>query len=61
MAEGFLDAGMAGLKRRPVDPGEQDTAKQTQTKVGELTMRLELAQLLLEKMGMRKDRRLVAG
>ena len=46
----FLDAGMAGLKRRSGDP-EERALKQTQAKVGELTMRLELAEMLLEKRG----------
>ena len=46
----FLDAGMMGLKRRGGDP-EERALKQTQAKVGELTMRLELAELLLEKRG----------
>jgi transposase len=46
----FLDAGMIGLKRRGGDP-EERALKQTQAKVGELTMRLELAELLLEKRG----------
>lgn len=46
----FLDAGMMGLKRRGGDP-EERALKQTQAKVGELTMRLELAEMLLEKRG----------
>ena len=46
----FLDAGMMGLKRRGGDP-EERALKQTEAKVGELTMRLELAELLLEKRG----------
>ena len=46
----FLDSGLAGLKRRAGDP-EQRALKQTQVKVGELTMRLELAELLLGKRG----------
>jgi len=44
----FLDAGMLGLKRRGGDP-EERALKQTQAMVGELTMRLELAEMLLEK------------
>jgi transposase len=44
----FLDAGLGGLKRKGGDP-EERALKQTQAKVGELTMRLELAELLLEK------------
>lgn len=46
----FLDAGLVGLKRRGGDP-EKRALKQTQAKVGELTMRLELAEMLLEKRG----------
>lgn len=46
----FLDSGLAGLKRRGGDP-EERALMQTQAKVGELTMRLELAEMLLEKRG----------
>jgi len=46
----FLEAAVAGLKKRSHDP-EERALKQTQAKVGELTMRLELAELLLEKRG----------
>ena len=46
----FLDSGQAGLKRRGGDP-EERALKQTQAKVGELTMKLELAEMLLEKRG----------
>lgn len=46
----FLDSGQAGLKRRGADP-EERAVKQAQAKVGELAMRLELAELLLEKRG----------
>ncbi len=46
----FLEGGMAGLKKRGGDPDER-ALKHTQAKVGELTMRLELAELLLEKRG----------
>jgi transposase-like protein len=46
----FLESGMTGLKRRGGDP-EERALKQTQAKVGELTMRLELAEMLLEKRG----------
>ena len=45
----FLEAGMAGLKARG-DP-EARAVKQAQAKVGELAMRLELAEMLLEKRG----------
>ena len=46
----FLDGGQAGLKKRGGDPDDR-ALKQTQAKVGELTMKLELAELLLEKRG----------
>ncbi len=46
----FLEGGVAGVKKRSRDP-EEHALKQTQAKVGELTMRLELAELLLEKRG----------
>lgn len=46
----FLESGAEGLKRRH---GDQETRllKQAQAKVGELAMRLELAEMLLEKRG----------
>lgn len=44
----FLEGGVAGLKKRSRDPDER-ALTQTQAKVGELTMKLELAELLLEK------------
>jgi transposase len=47
---GFLDAGLAGLKARHGEP-EERALKQVQAKVGELTMKLELAEMLLEKRG----------
>jgi len=46
----FLEGGQAGLKKRGGDPDER-ALKQTQAKVGELTMKLELAEMLLEKRG----------
>lgn len=46
----FLESGQAGLKRRSGDP-EERVLKQAQAKVGELAMRLELAEMLLEKRG----------
>ncbi len=46
----FLEAGLAGLRKRSGDP-EVRALKQTQAKVGELAMKLELAELLLEKRG----------
>jgi hypothetical protein len=47
---GFLDAGLAGWKARHGEP-EERPLKQVQAKVGELTMKLELAEMLLEKRG----------
>ncbi len=46
----FLEGGMTGLKKRGGDPDDRPL-KQTQAKVGELTMKLELAEMLLEKRG----------
>ncbi|MGH7644347.1 MAG: hypothetical protein ACREMR_02050 [Gemmatimonadales bacterium] len=46
----FLEAGAEGLKKRHGD-AEPRLLKQAQAKVGELAMRLELAELLLEKRG----------
>jgi transposase len=46
----FLEGGQGALKRRGGDP-EARALKQTQAKVGELAMRLELAEMLLEKRG----------
>jgi len=46
----FLEAGAAGLKKRAGDV-EARALKQTQAKVGELTMKLELVEMLLEKRG----------
>jgi len=46
----FLDGGMAGLRSRHGEP-EDRAIKQAQAKVGELMMKLELAELLLEKRG----------
>ena len=41
---------MVGLRRRSGDP-EERALRHTQAKVGELTMKLELAEMLLEKRG----------
>jgi len=46
----FLEGGQGALKRRGGDP-EERALKQAQAKVGELAMRLELAEMLLEKRG----------
>ncbi len=45
----FLDGGTQGLKKR-VDPEEREL-KRVQAKLGEVMMRLELAEGLLEKKG----------
>jgi len=47
-----LTSAANGLKRRHGDP-EARGLKQAQAKVGELAMRLELAEMLLEKRGRR--------
>ena len=46
----FLEAAAEGLKRRHGD-AEARLLQQAQAKVGELAMRLELAEMLLEKRG----------
>jgi transposase len=46
----FLEAGAEGLKKRHGDV-EARVLKQAQAKVGELAMKLELAEMLLEKRG----------
>ena len=46
----FLDAGMRGLKRH-VEPEDRELIR-TRAKIGELTMRLELAEDLIEKRGL---------
>lgn len=46
----FLEAGQAGLRSRQGEP-EDRAIKQAQAKVGELAMKLELAEMLLEKRG----------
>ncbi|MGH7753274.1 MAG: hypothetical protein ACREN5_10695 [Gemmatimonadales bacterium] len=46
----FLEAGAEGLKKRHGD-AEPRLLKQAQAKVGELAMRLEPAEMLLEKRG----------
>lgn len=46
----FLDAGMRGLKRH-VEPEDRELLR-TRAKLGELTMRLELAEDLIEKRGL---------
>jgi transposase-like protein len=46
----FLDGGLQHLKRKGGDP-EDRAIKLAQAKVGELAMKLELAEMLLEKRG----------
>lgn len=46
----FLENGRRGLKRRGRDPTERELIR-TRAKLGEMTMRLELASELLEKRG----------
>ncbi len=46
----FLDAGMRGLKRH-VEPEDRELLR-TRAKIGELTMRLELSEDLIEKRGL---------
>ncbi len=50
----FLESGARGLKRTGRDPTERELVR-TRAKVGELTMKLELAAGLLEKRGYADD------
>lgn len=50
----FLETGQQGLKRRTRDPSERELIR-TRAKLGEMTMRLELATELLEKRGYGED------
>lgn len=52
----FLDGGQQGLKRRGGDPADRELVR-TRAKLGEMTMRLELASELLEKRGYGDDLR----
>ncbi len=52
----FLERGQQGLKARSRDPTEQELMR-TRAKLGEITMRLELATELLEKRGYGEDLR----
>ena len=52
----FLETGQQGLKRRGRDPTERALLR-TRAKLGEVTMRLELASELLEKRGYGDDLR----
>ena len=44
----FLEGGQQGLKRRGLDPEEREL-RRLQAKIGDMTMRLELAETLVEK------------
>ncbi len=46
----FLETGQRGLKSRSRDPAERELLR-TRAKLGEMTMRMELAEELLEKRG----------
>ena len=50
----FLESGQQGLKRRGLDPEEREV-RRLQAKIGDMTMRLELAEHLLEKKGFAED------
>jgi len=50
----FMKSGSRGLKRSGRDPTERELVR-TRAKVGELAMKLELAEHLLEKRGYRDD------
>jgi transposase len=50
----FLEGGQQGLKCRGLDPEEREL-RRLQAKIGDMTMRLELAEHLLEKRGFAED------
>jgi transposase len=50
----FLEGGQQSLRRRSRDPSERELVR-TRAKLGEMTMRLELATELLEKRGYGED------
>ena len=50
----FLESGQQGLKRRGLDPEEREL-RRLQAKIGDMTMRLELDEHLLEKRGFAED------
>ena len=52
----FLETGQQGLRRRSRDPAERELVR-TRAKLGEMTMRMELASELLEKRGYGDDLR----
>ena len=55
----LADRGQQGLKRRGGDPTDRELVR-TRAKLGEMTMRLELASELLEKRGYGDDLRTVS-
>jgi transposase len=54
--EAFLNGAEAGLKKRAGDPLEREITR-TRAKLGETMMKLELAEMLLEKRGPMDDLR----
>jgi uncharacterized protein DUF1153 len=50
----LLESGQQGLKRRGLDPEDREV-RRLQAKIGDMTMRLELAEHLLEKRGFAED------
>jgi hypothetical protein len=50
----FLESGQQGLTRRGLDPGEREL-RRLQAKIGDMTMRRELVEHLLEKSGFAED------
>ncbi len=52
----FLETGQQGLRSRSRDPAERELTR-TRAKLGEMTMRMELASELLEKRGYGDDLR----
>jgi transposase len=56
----FLESGQQGLKRCGLDPEEREL-RRLQAKIGDMTMRLELAEHLLEKRGVAEDVRRLCG
>lgn len=54
--EAFLSGAESGLKKRSSDPQERELVR-TRAKLGETMMKLELAEMLLEKRGYMDDLR----
>ena len=46
----FMETGTQGLKRRGMDPEDREV-RRLQAKIGEMTMKLELSEHLIEKKG----------